>query len=309
MIISASRRTDIPALHSEWFMNRIREGYAITTHHPNSGKSYKVPLMPDVVDCIVFRTKNPAPMIPHLDALADYGLMFNITMNPYGREMEANVPPLRQRVETFRELSRMVGPERMVWRYDPLFLSPKYDLDFHRRAFEYLCRELEGQAEKAMIGFIIHHPFVARRIDSLGVKRRDDNDIRTIGAMFSGIASRHHIPLETCAERVDLDEFGIRHGACIEKAHVEKIIGCRLEGCKDKYLRPNCNCVESVDIGHYSTCDNGCLYCYATSDLPNINVDPRSPSLNPNFKLESLRPDSIVEMQCWSFKSKQRQLW
>lgn len=128
-------------------MNRIWEEYVIVNHHYNSDTFYRVPLTPDVIDGIMFRTKNPAPIIPHLDALSDYRYCFNITMNPYGRDMEHNVPRLQDRVEVFKKLSGLVGPQQMVWRYDPVFFSPKYDMDFHRRAFSYLCRELDGQAK------------------------------------------------------------------------------------------------------------------------------------------------------------------
>ncbi|MCD8071576.1 MAG: DUF1848 domain-containing protein, partial [Alistipes sp.] len=154
MIISASRRTDIPAFHSAWFMNRIQEGFVIVNTHQNSGKLYRVPLTPDTVDCIVFRTKNPAPMLDKLHLLEEYNYFFNITMNPYGREMESNVPRLHDRVAVFKELSDKIGSLRMVWRYDPVMLTPKYDIDFHKRAFTYLCRELQGKAYKCMIGFI-----------------------------------------------------------------------------------------------------------------------------------------------------------
>lgn len=309
MIISASRRTDIPAFHADWFMNRIKDGYVLVSHNFKDERLYRVPLTPDVVDGIVFRTKNPAPMIPHLDALSDYPYFFNITMNPYGREMERNVPRLQERVEVFRKLSSMIGPERMVWRYDPIFLSPKYDLDFHGRAFEYLCRELDGRAEKCMLGFIIHHPFVAKRVDPLDVKRRNDDDIRTVGAMFSEIAKPYNLQVETCAERVDLDQFGIRHGACVERDHMERIAGYKFEKVKEKYLRPNCNCMESIDIGSYSTCDNGCLYCYATPEAPNMRIDPRSPSLDPAFNPQTFDPALIVDMDCRSFRNPQTSLF
>lgn len=308
MIISASRRTDIPAFHSEWFMNRIRDGYVIVNHHPKSGKLYRVPLNPDLVDCIVFRTKNPEPMMSRLDALQDYDYLFNITMNPYGRDMEKNVPRIQERVENYKRLSAMVGPLRMIWRYDPIFLSPKYDMDFHRRAFEYLCRELQGTSYKCMIGFIIHHGFVSTRIDPLHIKRRDADDMRRVGKVFGEIARRYGHKVETCATEVDLDEFGITHGACVERVQIEEIVGQRFSKVREKYLREHCNCMESVDIGHYSTCDNGCLYCYATPKQANPNIDPHSSSLDPNLDIRKISPEIIVDMKCTSFKQKQIQM-
>lgn len=309
MIISASRRTDIPAFHSEWFMNRIKEGYSIVTHHAGSGIYYRVPLTPDLVDCIVFRTKNPVPMISRLDDLQDYNYLFNITMNPYGQELEVNVPRIQDRVESYKKLSGMIGPLRMVWRYDPVLLNHRYDMDFHKRAFEYLCRELAPHSYKCMIGFIIHHPFVAKRIDPLDIERRDADDMRKVGKIFGDIARRYGQKIETCATEIDLDEFGITHGACVERKQIEEMLGIRFDKVKEKYLRPHCNCMESVDIGHYSTCDNGCLYCYATPERPHMNIDPLNPSLDPGFDIGNIPAENIIDMKCQSFRTAQMSFW
>ncbi|MCD8103097.1 MAG: DUF1848 domain-containing protein [Alistipes sp.] len=308
MIISASRRTDIPAFHSLWFINRIRAGYAIVSHHHNSERYYRVPLSPDVVDCIVFRSKNPAPMLVHLDTLDGYNYLFNITLNPYGPEMETCLPPLKERVAVFRELSDRIGPLRMVWRYDPVMISPSYDMDFHRRAFTYLCRELQGHAFKCMTGFIIHHSFVAKRIDSMNISRRSTGTVQRVGELFADIASRYGVPLETCAEETSLDRFGIRHGACVDRGQLERVCGYPFDRVREKYLRPHCNCMESVDIGHYSTCGNGCLYCYATPTVPDMRSDPDSPSLDPDFPSRRGQTE-IVDFKAASHRSLQPELF
>ncbi len=309
MIISASRRTDIPAFHTRWFLNRLREGYAIVNHNTKSGVYHRVPLTPDVVDCIVFRSKNPAPMLDRLDELQDYNYLFNNTMNPYGREMETNLPRLQDRVDTYKRLADKIGPLRMIWRYDPVMLTPKYDMDFHRRAFEYLCRELSPYSYKCMIGFIIHHEFVAKRIDALAVKRRDVEDMRAIGQVFGEIAYKYGQKVETCATEVDLDEFGITHGACVERKQIEEIVGYRFDKVKEKYLRPHCNCMESVDIGCYSTCNNGCLYCYATTEKVNMRGSVLSPSLDPDFDITKIPAEKIIDMECRSLRPPQMSLW
>ncbi|MCC8019672.1 MAG: DUF1848 domain-containing protein [Rikenellaceae bacterium] len=308
MIISASRRTDIPAFHSEWLINRLRAGFVLVNPHRSSGRFHRIPLFPDVVDCIVFRTKNPAPMLGRLDALRDYNYMFNITMNPYGRGMETGIPPLKERVGTFRRLADKTGPLGMVWRYDPVMLSPDYDLGFHCRAFTYLCRELQGMAYKCIVGFIIHHPFVAKKIDPYRIEHRSVEDVLRIGELFAGIAGRYGVLLETCAEEVDLDRFGIRHGACVERHHLEKLCGYRFGRVKEKYLRPHCNCMESVDIGHYSTCGNGCLYCYATPTFPDMNTRPDSPSLDPDYSAKN-RSIGIVDLKAHSHRNIQAELF
>lgn len=305
MIISASRRTDIPAFHSEWFFRRLRMGFVLVQNNTRDERYHRVSLAPEVVDCIVFRTKSPAPMLARLDELGDYKSLFNITMNPYGREMETNLPRLVERVETYKQLADRIGPERMIWRYDPVMLSPKYDLDFHRRAFEYLCRELAPHSYKCMIGFIINHRFIAGRMAPMTIHQRSEEDMRAIGSIFGEIAARYGHPIETCATELSLDEFGITHGACVERQQIEKIVGYRFERVKEKYLRPHCNCMESIDIGHYSTCGNGCQYCYATIESPQLDTSADSPSLDPDFDPAA----TVVDTSCRSFRPVQGALW
>lgn len=281
MIVSASRRTDIPAFNSEWFLNRLKAGYAVVRNPYNDGSVYKVVLTPDVVDCVAFRTKNPMPMMNSLDRMADYNYFFQYTINPYGPEIETNVPSLEERVQAFIDLSKRIGRERMVWRYDPVFISPTYDLDFHFRAFEQLTFRLALYTHRCMLGFIILHPFVAKRTDPYDIRPKNFGDIHRIAEKFAEIGARYGMPIETCAEETDLSQYGIRHGACIDRQHVESIVGYRFGKVKEKYLRKHCNCMESVDIGCYSTCLNGCIYCYATINKPkvaytldNISIDP-----------------------------------
>ena len=188
-------------------------------------------------------------------------------------------------------------------------LTPKYDIDFHRRAFECLCRELSPYSYECIIGFITHHGFVAGRTDLLSVKQLEADDMRTIGKIFGEIASKYGHPIETCAAEIDLDEFGITHGACVDRKQIEEIVGNRFDKVKERYLRPHCNCMEAVDIGHYSTCDNGCLYCYATPRRLNMNVIPLSPSLDPAFDITKIPAERIVEVECQSFRPSQMSLW
>jgi hypothetical protein len=305
MIISASRRTDIPAFHYEWFFRRLREGFVLARNHQNDERYYRVPLAPDLVDCIVFRTKNPVPMLSRLDELGDYNYLFNITMNPYGREMETNLPRLQDRVETYKRLAESVGSLRMIWRYDPVMISPKYDLDFHRRAFEYLTRELAPHSYKCMIGFIINHRFIAGRMAPMTINERSEVDMLAIGEVFGEISARYGQRLETCATEVSLDEFGITHGACVEREQIEKIVGYRFEKVRERYLRPHCNCLEAIEIGHYSTCGNGCQYCYATLGEANLDISADNPSLDPTF--DPVAP--VVDTKCRSFKPAQASLW
>jgi hypothetical protein len=324
MIISASRRTDIPAFHSEWFFRRLREGFVLMKNNAKDERYHRVPLTPDVVDCIVFRTKNPAPMLPRLGELRDYNHLFNITMNPYGREMESALPRLVDRIETFKRLASEVGTLRMVWRYDPVMISSKYDLDFHGRAFEYLCRELAPHSYKCMIGFIINHRFIEGRMAPMAIRRRAQGDMLAVGELFGKIAARFGQRIETCATEVSLDGFGITRGACVDREQIEAVVGYSFDKVREGYLRPHCRCMESVDIGHYSTCGNGCAYCYATVSAPRLDIAADSPTLDPEFpgsidqhgcaaacgfSAAACDSPTIIDTKCRSFKPAQGSLW
>ena len=311
MIVSASRRTDIPAFHSEWFLRRLKAGYAVVCNPYNNGSIHRVVLTPDVVDCIAFRTKNPAPMTQELGRMSDYNYFFQYTINPYGAEIETNVPSLNERVKTFIDLSKRIGRERMVWRYDPVFISPDYDLDFHFRSFEKLASQLAPYTHRCMMGFIILHPFVAKRTNPFSIEPRNSEDIYRIAGEFAEVGLRYGMLIETCAEETDLEQYGIRHGACIDRKHVENIVGYPFGNVKEKYLRKYCNCMESIDIGCYSTCLNGCIYCYATINKPKINASPENISIDPGITATSISQlqRSVTDLACRSFKADQLSLF
>ena len=241
MIISASRRTDIPAFYSQWFFNRIKEGYVLVPNPFNPKMISKVSLHPAVVDCIVFWTKNPAPMIDKLDHLQDYKYYFQFTLNPYGEKLENNLPSIDKRIDIFKRLSDKIGKEKVIWRYDPILTNEEYDVSFHKEAFAQIAYGLKDHTEKCMLGFI----------DQIAVSFR--NTINEYPA----------IQLDTCTSKVDLRHLGIPAGLCIDKELIERITGYPLLAKKDKNQRNVCNCIESIDIGTYESCLNGCIYCYA----------------------------------------------
>ena len=155
MIISASRRTDIPSHYADWFYNRIKEGYVCVRNPMNVHQISRIPLSPDVIDGIVFWTKNPRPMMDRLDLLRDYMYYFQFTINSYGQDIEANIPSKNDIIiPTFRELSDMIGCERVIWRYDPILLTKKYSIDYHIRYFEEIAKRLSGYTEKCIISLV-----------------------------------------------------------------------------------------------------------------------------------------------------------
>lgn len=266
MIISASRRTDIPALYSEWLVNRLREGYVLVPQVYNSKKLSSIALNPYVVDCIVFWTKNPIPMMDKIKLIQDMGYQFyyQFTLTPYGKNIEKNLPSKDILVDSFKRLGSIIGADRMVWRYDPVIITDNMNLNWHIENFTRLCSELKGSTNRCIFSFLDFYSKRRQAIESLGAYNIKEVDMQALGKAFSKIAQSYSIKLYTCCEPVDLSAFNISHASCIDKSLIEEIIGCRLKLQRDSNQRPACGCFESIDIGVYDSCSNGCIYCYGT---------------------------------------------
>ena len=264
MILSVSRRTDIPNYYSGWFLNRLQEGFLYVKNPMNPHQISRIELSPAVVDCIVFWTKNPASMIPQLDKLEGYPYYFQFTLTGYGRDIEPNIPDKKEYLlSVFRELSSKIGRERVVWRYDPILLSERYSIEYHLKAFEKIAKSLAGYTERVVISFVDLYAKTQRNMACWNIRELTEEEMRRLAGEMARIAADRGMTIETCAERVDLEDLGVRHGSCIDKQLVERIVGCRMSGQKDKNQRTGCGCMESVEVGTYHTCQNGCKYCYA----------------------------------------------
>lgn len=284
MIVSVSRRTDIPAHYSDWFFNRLKEGFALVRNPFNSHLISKVLLRPENVDCFVFWTRNPQAFLPRLDELKDYHYCFQFTLNPYGRDVEPGVPDKTEAISLFRRLSEVIGPDRLIWRYDPVIITPEYDVRFHVRYFRELCASLSGHTSRCVFSYYDDYKFAARNSSMLGLMPITDQIILETAESFAESARQHKIILATCAEKADLSRFGIMHGRCIDGELISRITGRRITAKSDKNQRRYCGCAASVDIGAYSTCTGGCRYCYATRShqaacVAAASHDPASPLL------------------------------
>lgn len=299
MIISASRRTDIPAFYSTWFINRIKEGYVLVPNPYNPKMISRVSLDPALVDCIVFWTKNPAPIIDKLDALSDYNYYFQYTLNSYGKDAENNLPSIDKRIETFKRLSDKIGRKKVVWRYDPLFTNQKYTVDYHKEAFARIAEGLKDHTERCMLGFIDHYPHIRKAVGALNIDPLLPEDIEQMAISFKETIDKYPVLLDTCTVKVDLRHMDIPSGLCVDKQLIERIAGYPILAKKDKNQRNVCNCVDSIDIGTYESCLNGCIYCYAikgnynTASLNNQKNDPASPLLIGN--LSDYGPGAVVK--------------
>ena len=264
MILSVSRRTDIPNYYSDWFIARIKEGFLYVRNPMNAHQISKIDLSPEVVDCIVFWTKNPANMIEKLEDLQKYMYYFQFTMTGYGKDVEPNLPNKREElIPTFKRLSEKIGKERVIWRYDPILIGKRYTIDYHLKAFEEIASNLADYTEKVVISFVDLYSKTQRNTRELNIKQITNEEMIELAMEMAQIASRYNLIIETCAEQINLHEVGIQHGSCIDKKLIERLLGCKLIAEKDKNQREECGCFESVEVGTYNTCLNGCKYCYA----------------------------------------------
>ena len=300
MIISASRRTDIPAYYSEWFFNRLKEGYVCVRNPMNIHQISRISLRPAVVDGIVFWTKNPLPMLDRLDELKEYTYYFQFTITAYGNDVEKNLPSKKEVIiPAFQKLSKMLGSERVIWRYDPIFLSEKYSMECHKKTFEYIARRLQGYTKKCVISFLDLYRNTRNNTKSLGLLPLEPKEMKEIAEQLSAIAKKYGIILESCSEEIDLEEYGVQHGHCIDNSLFELLLGCKLTTDKDKNQRKECGCFSSIDIGMYNTCKNYCVYCYAnysqTTVTKNFNLhNPGSPLLSGEILTEDKVNDRKV---------------
>ena len=265
MIISASRRTDVPAFYFDWLCHRLHEGFVDVINPFNRKQVSRISLKSDAVDCIVFWTKDPAPMLSKLRELSDYSYYVQISLTPYERDIETNIHPKDEIIQTVQELSRRLGKERVVWRYDPILLNDNYTIKRHLEWFEKTLAKLFGYVERCVISFI--DIYAKMKNNNLYLNELSVDEINELAEGLSQIAKGSGISLQTCSEEIDIERYGISHGACIDKELIERIIGKPLNVSKAKNQRPLCNCVESFDIGAYDTCIQGCRYCYANASI------------------------------------------
>lgn len=279
MILSVSRRTDIPAFYWEWFLNRVKAGFVDVRNPMNIHQVSRIDIRPNVVDCIVFWTKNAGNIIPHLEQLKDYKYYFQYTINPYNKSIEENVPLKKDIIENFRFLSEIIGPNRVIWRYDPILLTGNINIEYHLRYFEELAKRLQGYTQRCVISFVDLYKKTVSNTRDLMMREATDNEMHILAQKLSIIAKNYKMEVLSCSENIDLDAEGVKHGCCIDRNLIEKIVGYKIEVKKDKNQRKECGCVESIDLGAYNTCLHACKYCYANYN--NAKVHTLSQMHNP----------------------------
>jgi len=244
----------------------------------------RVSLRPEDVDGVVFWTKNAAPMLNCLEALGPWPFCFQYTLTGYGADAEAGLPGAEERLNTFRELSDRIGPERTLWRYDPILLNDRYTGLWHYENFEAIARTLKGYTNRVTISFVDVYSRNRGWLDALKVRLPGEDEMREIARAFAAIAAECGMKIFACSEPLDFSACGVLPAKCIDAGLLGRIGGISLREEFDANQRKHCGCAPSIDIGAYNTCPNGCLYCYANYSAPLLKqnlplCDPESPLL------------------------------
>jgi len=266
LIISASRRTDIPAFYSDWFVKRLEAGFLYVKNPMNRLQVTRLDLSPEAVDCIVFWTKNAEPMLDKLDHFKNYPYYFQFTITPYDALIERGLHPRKKIIETFIRLSDIIGPERIIWRYDPVFFTPVFDMKMHLEVFEIIARKLSGYTDTCMFSYLTSYNKCKKNMQQIKYFIPAIDDAVAFALKLSSIAQAHNINLKSCASTPAFSVAGISTGRCVDPELINKITGYKNFYPKDPSQREFCGCAASVDIGAYNTCSHGCIYCYANYD-------------------------------------------
>ena len=310
MIINTGMRTDIPAFYSKWLMNRIKEGYVYVRNPYNKLQVSKYSLSPDVVDCLAFCTKNPHPMLAYIDKLKQkYNMFWFVTITPYGKDIEPNVPAFDKVIEDFKILSNKIGKNAIALRYDPILLNEEYSIKKHIEQFDKFAKSLKGYTEDVTISFLDLYDKVKRNAPDIRPPTSDEQII--IAKEFVKIGKENNMIIHGCCENPSLKEFGVDITGCMSQEIVEKAIGFKLNAPSRQSKRTDgtnlmCNCLMGNDIGAYNSCMHLCKYCYANYNKNLVKDNYKLHNPNSPFLIGKSTPEDIVtdtNQKSWKIES------
>lgn len=293
MILFASGRTDIPAFYSNWFINRVKAGF-VDVRNPFNQKLVSRIYFSDV-DLIMFCSKNPLPMINKLDILK-VPVLFHVTITPYGKDVEPNIPDKRLIIEGVKKLSLVLGIDNVVVRYDPIFLSDKYNVDYHIKAFDKLCKNLNGYVNKIIVSFMDEYKNVRSNKNILKYRAFTREDYKKIGEAFSKSAHDNGMSVQTCFEDEDLTEYGFVKGECLSHELAYILTGKKFKSSNVRKEK-KCECVQMVDIGDYNSCMHMCKYCYANYDEKAVRSNFERHDDNSSLLIGSIQSDDVIKVR------------
>lgn len=293
MILFASGRTDIPAFYSNWFINRVEAGF-VDVRNPFNQKLVSRIYFSDV-DLIMFCSKNPLPMINKLDILK-VPVLFHVTITPYSKDVEPNIPDKRLIIDGVKKLSLVLSIDNVVVRYDPIFLSDKYNVDYHIRAFDKLCKNLNGYVNKIIVSFMDEYKNVRSNKNILKYRAFTREDYKKIGEAFSKSAYDNGMSVQTCFEDEDLTEYGFVKGECLSHELAYILTGKKFKSSNVRKEK-KCECVQMVDIGDYNSCMHMCKYCYANYDEKAVSSNFERYDDNSSLLIGSIQRDDVIKVR------------
>lgn len=308
MILNTGSRTDIPAYYSRWFYNRLQEGFVFVRnpYYPSQVTKYR--LSPEVIDILVFCTKNPEPMLDRLEQLSPYTCFWFVTITPYGRDVEPWVPPKEQVLESVKRLWKTVGTKRISWRYDPVLITEKYSVDYHIQTFEQMAENLAGYTNQCVVSFIDLYEKTKRNFPAVRQVSKEEQE--QLVEAFARTAARNHMQIHLCCENRLLARDHVDVLGCMSKEVLEQAAGFRLQIPKTAYARQECSCLLGADIGSYNTCGHGCLYCYANYDRKTVIHNMACHDANSPFLVGHGQDGDIIrEARQYSWQDRQMSLF
>lgn len=291
MILNVSGRTDIVAFYSDWFMNRYNEGFVDVRNSFYSKMVSRIYF--EDVDLILFCTKNPLPILNKLKDI-DKPIIFHVTLTPYKKDIEPNVPNKKEIIDAIKKLSNIVGIDNLYVRYDPIFISNKYNINYHIKAFNKLSKELNGYVKHIIVSFLDEYKNVLKNKNTLNYHELKEEDYKEIGINFSRIAKDNGMTVQTCFEKRDLTEYGFIKGECLSHELAYKLTGKKYKNWTARKEKL-CNCVEMVDIGEYNSCKHFCKYCYANYDEKVVNNKFKRHNKFSSLLIGELESDDIIK--------------
>ena len=294
MILNVSGRTDICAFYSKWFMNRYNEGFVMVRNPFNEQLVSKIYF--EDVDGILFCSKNPIPILNDLKKI-DKPMIFHVTLTPYKKDIEPGVPPKGKIIEAIKKLSDIVGIDNLYVRYDPVFISDVYTIDYHIKEFDTLCSMLDGYVKKIIISFIDIYKNVKNNMKYIKLKPFTEDDYKQIGINFSNSAKKHNMTVQTCFEERNLVEYGFIKADCINIETAYKLTGkdnFKLWTARKGHF---CKCIEMVDIGVYNSCKHFCKYCYANFDEKKVENNFEKHNPNSPLLIGELKDTDIIKVR------------
>lgn len=302
MIINTGGRTDTVKYYTEWLLNRFSEGYVLSRNPLFPNKITRYELTPDSVDCVIFCSKNYQPILPRLHEITErFHTYFHYTITAYGKDIEPGVPSITESIQTLITLSKLVGKQRIAWRYDPVLLTKEYTIQKHLETFENMARALSPYIDRCIFSFVEMYKKLEYNMPELIPLSQQDIEILAQG--LGSIAQKYGILIQTCGTNGDFSHYGIQKSGCMTLDIIGKANNILFKDLKHKGSRQGCHCIASRDIGAYDTCMNGCKYCYANKNTKKAFENFKYHNVKSPLLLGEVKPsDTIIQGSQKSFQ-------